>query len=194
MYNFNALLSRMKYLPRWGLMRQSLNEDVAQHTSEVMQIAHTLCGIANKIYNKNLNSENIVLTALYHDMSEILTGDMPTPVKYNDQTLSSAYKLIEEKAINNLLATHNKEVGEFIKPYTNSSLLTDYERKILKSADKLSALIKCIEEEKSGNREFLNAYKSIYKNLVEMDLEEVNYFLENMLPAYTLTLDELAKI
>ncbi len=194
MYNFNALLSRMKYLPRWGLMRQSLNEDVAQHTSEVMLIAHTLCGIANKIYNKNLNGGNIVLTALYHDMSEILTGDMPTPVKYNDETLSSAYKLIEEKATSKLLDTHNPLIKDYIQPYTDNSLLSDYEKKILKAADKLSALIKCIEEEKSGNREFLSAYKSIHTNLVEMNLDEVNYFLENMLPAYILPLDELAKI
>ncbi len=194
MYNFNALLSRMKYLPRWGLMRQSHNEDVAQHTSEVMLIVHTLAGISNKIYNKNLNAENLVLTALYHDMSEILTGDMPTPVKYNDESLSSAYKLIEEKATANLLETHNPLIKDFIEPFACASLLNDYEKKILKAADKLSALIKCIEEEKSGNKEFSSAYKSIYANLTNMNLDEVNYFLENMIPAYNLSLDELAKI
>ncbi len=194
MYNFNALLSRMKYLPRWGLMRQSHSEDVAQHTTEVMLIAHTLCGIADKIFNKEVNGKNVVLTALYHDMSEILTGDMPTPVKYNDKSLSLAYKLIEEKATNKLLDSHHPLLKSYIEPFSSSNLLNEYEKKLLKAADKLSALIKCIEEEKSGNKEFNSAYQSIKKNLDEMHLEEVDYFLENMIPSYSLTLDELAKI
>ena len=194
MYNFNALLSRTKYLNRWSLMRQNNTENVAQHTTEVMFIAHTLCGIANKIYNKNLNYENIVICALYHDISEILTGDMPTPVKYKDAALKNAYKDIEDRAVESLLSTQQEDIKDFIKPYTNTNILTDYEKLILKSSDKLSALIKTIEEINSGNKEFIQAHDSILKSLQESKIEEVDYFIKNMIPSYNLCLDELARI
>ncbi len=194
MYNFNALLSRMKYIPRWGLMRQSLNEDVAQHTSEVMIIAHTLSAIANKIYNKNIDSEKVVLACLYHDMSEILTGDMPTPVKYFDDNIKNTYKQIEQHATSRLLSTLSDELSEEIKPFALQTNLTKEEKKIIKAADKLSALVKCIEELRSGNGEFKSAYASLIKTLEELNLEEVNYFIKNMIPAYSLSLDELCKI
>lgn len=194
MYNFNALFSRTKYIPRWSLMRQSRPEYVAEHTAEVMQLAHTLAEIANAKFNKNVDVQKIVMSALYHDISEILTGDMPTPVKYNDDILKNAYKDMEKKALSRLCDTLDPDIRQNISQFINTDQLSDSEKAILKAADKISALIKCIEEKRSGNSEFLMAQQSIYEHLLAMNLQEVNYFIHNMLPAYELCLDELAKI
>ncbi len=194
MYNFNALLERLKYIPRWSLMRQNTTEDVAQHTTSVMVTAHTLCLLANNKFGNNVNSEKVAMCALYHDVSEILTGDMPTPVKYNNPQIQAAYKDIEANAINKLLETAHPEIREDIRPYMTSSGLNDYEKKLLKGADRLCALIKCIEELQSGNKEFESAYNTTFTALKDMNLPEVDYFMENMLGGFYLCLDELAKI
>lgn len=194
MVNFNALVSRMKYIPRWSLMRQSRVENVAEHTTEVMQIAHTLAIISKENFGKDVNAENIVLCALYHDISEILTGDMPTPVKYNDEILKNAYKDMEKKAVEIMLNTAEKDAFAHLKKYVSGDILSPYEKQILKAADKFSALIKCIEEMQSGNCEFKSAFETTKKALENMNMPEVDYFTENMLAAYYLSLDELAKI
>jgi len=194
MYNFNALLERMKYIPRWSLMRQNVTEDVSQHTTSMMLIAHTLCELANNHFNHPVRSEKVVLCGLYHDVSEILTGDMPTPVKYNNPALQSAYKEMEVRANEKLLETACPDIQDAIKPYMMQSELTDYEKKLLKGADKLSALIKCVEELQSGNKEFESAYKSTVESINSMEMDEVNFFMENMLESFYLCLDELAKI
>ena len=194
MFNFNALLARLKYIPRWSLMRQNVAEDLAQHTADVALTAHTLCLVANNKFSKNVNSEKVTVAALYHDVSEILTGDMPTPVKYNNPQIMSAYKAIESHAVNKLLETSDPAIKENLRPYMTQENLTEYEKKLLKAADKICALTKCMEEMQSGNKEFESAYKSTYQSLVDMNMEEVTYFMENMLGSYRLCLDELAKI
>ena len=194
MFNFNALLARLKYIPRWSLMRQNVAEDLAQHTADVALTAHTLCLIANNKFSKNVNSEKVAVASLYHDVSEILTGDMPTPVKYNNPQIMSAYKAIESHAVNKLLETSDPAIKENLRPYMTQENLTEYEKKLLKAADKICALTKCMEEMQSGNKEFESAYKSTYQSLVDMNMEEVTYFMENMLGSYRLCLDELAKI
>ena len=194
MFNFNALLARLKYIPRWSLMRQNTAEDVAQHTSEVMFTAHTLCMLANSKFGHRVNSEKVIACALYHDVSEILTGDLPTPVKYNNPRIQTAYKEVEKHAVNRLLETADPAVKDELRPYMTQSELTDYEKKLLKGADKLCALTKCIEELQSGNKEFESAYATTVASLKEMHMEEVDYFMENMLAGFSLCLDELAKI
>lgn len=194
MFNFNALLARLKYIPRWSLMRQNVEEDLAQHTSEVALMAHTLCLLANNKFGKSVDCEKVAVAALYHDVSEILTGDMPTPVKYNNPQIMAAYKAVEKHAVNKLLETSHPDIRDSLRPYLTQDSLTEYEKKLLKAADKICALTKCIEELQSGNKEFESAYKTTYQSLVEMDMEEINFFIENMLAGFSLCLDELAKI
>ena len=194
MFNFNALVSRIKYIPRWSLMRQSRQEYLAEHTTEVMQIAHTLAAVANEKFGAGVDEKNIVICGLYHDISEILTGDMPTPVKYNDVVLKRAYKDMEIKATEKMLETVDPAIKATIAPFVKCDMLSAREKQILKAADRFSALIKCMEEMQSGNSEFKLAYQSTKQLLEDMDLPEVKYFMENMLPSYNLCLDELAKI
>lgn len=194
MFNFNALLARLKYIPRWSLMRQNCREDVAQHTSEVAMTAHTLCLLANNKFGKNVDGEKVVVCAVYHDVSEILTGDLPTPVKYSNPRIKSAFKDVEKHAVNSLLETAHPDIKESLRSYMTLANLSDYEKRLLKGADKLCALTKCIEELNGGNKEFESAFNSTYKSLKDMHLEEVDFFMENMLDGYRLCLDELAKI
>ncbi len=194
MFNFNALLARLKYIPRWSLMRQNVEEDLAQHTSEVALIAHTLCLLANNKFGKSVNSEKVTVAALYHDVSEILTGDMPTPVKYNNPQIMTAYKAVEAHAVNKLLETSDPDIKDDLRPYMTQESLTEYEKKLLKGADKICALTKCIEELQSGNKEFESAYKTTYQSLIDMKMEEIDFFMENMLGGFRLCLDDLAKI
>lgn len=194
MFNFNALLARLKYIPRWSLMRQNVEEDLAQHTSDVALIAHTLCLLANNKFGRDVNSERVAVAALYHDVSEILTGDMPTPVKYNNPQIMTAYKAIEAHAVNKLLETADPDIKNSLRPYMTQESLSDYEKQLLKGADKICALTKCIEELQSGNREFESAYKTTYQSLCDMHMDEVDYFMENMLGSFRLCLDDLAKI
>ena len=194
MYNFNALLARLKYIPRWSLMRQSRREDVAQHTTEVIFVAHTLCLLANNMFGKNVSREKVCMCAAYHDVSEILTGDMPTPVKYNNDAIQSAFKNIEKIAVEKLLQTARPQIQQDLSCRLTGSCLTDYEKKILKAADKLCALTKCIEELQSSNSEFSSAFDTINLSLKEMEMPEVDFFMENMLDGYRLCLDELARI
>lgn len=194
MFNFNALLARLKYIPRWSLMRQNVEEDLAQHTSEVALIAHTLCLLANNKFGKSVNSEKVAVAALYHDVSEILTGDMPTPVKYNNPQIMTAYKAVEAHAVNKLLETSDPDIKDDLRPYMTQESLTEYEKRLLKGADKICALTKCIEELQSGNKEFESAYKTTYQSLIDMKMEEIDFFMENMLGGFRLCLDDLAKI
>ena len=194
MFNFNALVSRIKFIPRWSLMRQSRQEYLAEHTTEVMHIAHTLAAVAKEKFGADVDEKNIVLCGLYHDISEILTGDMPTPVKYNDEVLKKAYKDMEAKATDKMIETIDPAVRAHIAPFVKADVLSTREKQILKAADKLSALIKCMEEVSCGNSEFRLALDSTKQSLEQMQLPEVDYFMADMLPSYNLCLDELAKI
>ncbi len=195
-YNFFATISRMKYIERWALMRNSRPENLSEHSLEVSMIAHALCVIGNVRYNKNLNAEKAALIGLYHDASEIITGDMPTPVKYYNEELKNAYKQVEAIADVQLL---HKLPDDLRPAFEDIFKVQDgddekYMRKLVKAADKLSALIKCIEEKNSGNSEFRTAEKSTMKSLEKMkkELPEVNDFMEDFLEPYGKTLDELS--
>nr|MBQ6242721.1 5'-deoxynucleotidase [Lachnospiraceae bacterium] len=193
MYSFFAMLSRMKYIDRWALMRNSRQENISEHSHEVAVLAHALAVIGNKRLGKHLPAERAALLGLYHDSTEILTGDLPTPVKYRDEQIRRAYKHIEGLAAQSLLERLPEDLrGEYeslFDPQEDEAYLW----KLVKAADKLSALIKCMEEEKAGNREFIRAGQGTRKALEEMHLPEVEIFTEEFLPAYALTLDEIGE-
>ncbi len=191
-YAFNAMLARMKYITRWGLMRSTRSENLSEHTAEVSILAHTLCLISNKIYGQSTNGEKVAVAALYHDASEIITGDMPTPVKYKRKELQNAYKALERDAASDLLKLLPEELKADMSAYLHGDNLNEKEKQLLKAADRLSALIKCIEEENSGNKEFAGAKKGQHDALLAMNCPEAEYFLKNMLPCYDMTLDELS--
>ena len=196
-YSYFALLSRMKYINRWALMRNAREENLSEHCLEVAILTHALCIIGNKKWNKNLSVEKAVLRALYHDAAEILTGDMPTPVKYRKEELKTAYKKVEKEAEERLLSTLpqylTEEFGKVFFPEDYATL--SYENKLIKAADKLSALIKCEEELRAGNQEFSTAAMSTRKKVEEMaeELPELKCFMEDFLPEYGKTLDELTE-
>ena len=189
--HFYAFLSRMKYINRWALMRNTSEETLSQHSHEVAAVAYALCVIGNRRYGRQYNAERAALLGLYHDMPEILTGDMPTPVKYFNPEIKEAYKKVEDSASEKLLGTLPDDLREdfcflFYKKDEDAALW-----KIVKAADKLSALIKCIEERKAGNLEFAKAEQSTRESILAMALPEAQDFIEEFLPGYELTLDQL---
>ena len=189
MSNFFSMIFRMKYINRWGLMRNSFNENLSGHSFEVALIAHALAVISNKRLNIAVDADKIAVIALYHDAPEIITGDLPTPIKYHDEKIKHAYKIVEKDAAKRLLELLPDDIKqEYEKLLTPD--ITDYEQDIIKAADKIAALIKCIEEEVIGNREFINAKKAQLKFLNEMNCESANIFLEEFLPGFEKTLDE----
>lgn len=194
-YNFFAAISRMKYIERWSLMRNSRPENLSEHGMEVAMIAHALCTIANVRFGRNLDTGKAALIGIYHDASEIITGDMPTPVKYYSEDIKSAYKKVERVAEDRLLEKLPEDLKPAYQEIFNGDNTDDdiYMRRLVKAADKISALIKCIEEEKSGNGEFAKAKESIEQIVTDMgqELPEVKVFTEEFLPPYGRTLDEL---
>lgn len=194
-YNFFATISRMKYIERWALMRNSRNENLSEHSLEVAMIAHALCVIGNIRYDKELDAEKAALVGLYHDSSEIITGDMPTPVKYYNPEIKEAYKQVETIAEFKLLEKLPSDLRPAFEAIykSNNTQSEKYMRKLVKAADKISAYIKCIEEEKAGNTEFATAKKTIETTLEKLreELPEVDDFIKEFLPAYGKTLDEL---
>ncbi len=195
-YNFFATISRMKYIDRWALMRNSRNENLSEHSLEVAMIAHALCVIGNARYERNLNADRAALIGLYHDSSEIITGDMPTPVKYYNPEIKDAYKQVEKIAEYKLLEKLPSDLRPaFEEIYkSNNSAEDKYMRRLVKAADKLSAYIKCIEEEKAGNTEFSTAKESVGKAIEKLrtELPEVDDVVKEFLPPYGKTLDELS--
>lgn len=171
-------------------MRNTTAEDVAQHTTQVAMLAHALCVIENKLYGGNYDSEKAAVLALYHESAEVVTGDLPTPVKYYDTDINRAYKNIEHRAEQKLLDTLPAELkdafAEYVQPDRKSA-----EIKIVKRADKLSALIKCVEELAVGNKEFEKAYEATVKELKSAEEKSVGYFLDVFIPAYSMSLDYL---
>lgn len=189
-YSFFAMLSRMKYINRWGLMNNTKNENISEHSLQVAILAHALVLIQNKYYGTNLNAERAALLGMFHDVTEIITGDMPTPIKYHNEKISSAYKEVETAAKDAIVS---KLPDEFKDEYDK---ILDFEAQepqlypFVKAADKLSALIKCIEELRLGNKEFEKAKTSIEKSLSESKIEALKIFTDKYLPAFYLTLDE----
>lgn len=190
-YSFNALLSRMKFIHRWSLMHSARPETLAEHTTDTAILAHTLALIAQEVTGTPVRPEVIAVAALYHDAAEIVTGDVPTPVKYKNERILSAYRALEAESEELLLNQLPPALRPPMAGYITGRALSEAEGRILKAADRLSALIKCIEEVQAGNREFTAALQEQKAALTEMHCPEVDYFLERMLPCYTQNLDEL---
>ena len=188
--HFYAMLSRMKYINRWGLMRNTRNENPCEHSLEVAFIAHALGIINNEVYGGNINAERLAILGMYHDVTEIITGDMPTPVKYYNPVIRNAYKEVEKVAGKQMLSGLSPEIRD---RYESVLIETEEEKelwKYVKAADKISAYIKCLEERKTGNMDFADAEQTIYKAITDMHMDEVDYFMKEYIPAYMLTLDE----
>lgn len=187
---FFAVISRMKYIDRWALMRNTISENISEHSLETAFIAHALALLRNRRFGGNVNTERCALLAMYHDTTEIITGDLPTPVKYYNPEIRSVYAEIENVAAERLLS------------YLPDDLRADYEPlfvpdeqdkeiwKLVKAADKISALIKCIEERKMGNDDFSSAEKSTLESIHALEIPEAEMFIDEFLPAFGLTLDD----
>lgn len=186
------MISRMKFINRWGLMRNTITENIAEHSFETAVIAHGLAVIGNTYFGKNIDSDKIAVMAMFHDTSEIITGDMPTPVKYFEPGIEEAYKKVESAAVQKLLKALPDEMrdcyGEIYDENENNKELYKY----VKAADKISALIKCIEERNMGNTDFESAEETTLNSLKSMKMEEADYFIDKFLPLYSNTLDEQA--
>lgn len=191
--NFFAMVNRMKLIDRWALMRNTSKENIAEHSHSVAVIAHALALIGNKKFGKNYDAAKAALLALYHDTTEVITGDMPTPVKYYNDDIKNVYKDIEHIAGERLLHMLPDEFREDYRPFFEAEEADRELWALVKAADKISALIKCIEEHRMGNLEFETALKAQEQKIAEIDLPEVKYFSEHFLPAYYLTLDEHTK-
>ena len=186
---FYAFLSRMRYITRWGLMRNTFSENIAEHSHQVAVLAHSLALIRRDILGLEADPERCATAALYHDASEILTGDLPTPIKYYNPAIKAAYKQVERLSGEKLLAMLPPELRPSMEDYIFET--DPVSPDIVKAADKLSAHIKCIEELKAGNLEFESAAAQTRRALQSMDLPELNWFMEHCLESFKLNLDEL---
>ena len=186
---FFPMISRMRYINRWGLMRNTRLENIQEHSHMVAVLAHARAVIQNKYFGGRTDPGQVAVAALYHDASEILTGDMPTPIKDDNPDIQTAYKQVEDVAADQLLSMLPEELRDDYDPYIRES---DPElTRFVKAADKLSAHIKCLEELKASNHEFILAARQTRQALDEMDMPELRYFIEHFLDSFTLTLDEL---
>ena len=188
---FFAMVSRMKYINRWALMRNEHSENLSEHSFEVAVIAHALAVIKNKRFGSDINGERAALMGLFHDAPETLTGDMPTPVKYYSEEVRNAYKTVEENACKSLVAMLPEDFRSEFAPLLIPREEDDELWKLVKAADKISALIKCLEERKAGNSEFVKAGEGIKESIEKLDMPEAKVFIKEFLPAFELTLDEL---
>ena len=191
--DFFAFISRMKYIARWSLMRSTVQENIQEHSHMVAVLAHALGLIRRDVFGRPCDPERLAAVALYHDAPEILTGDLPTPIKYHSASIKNAYDEVETVAVEKLLA----ELPDALQP-AYRALLTAPRRPdeyaLVKAADRLAAYIKCVEERKAGNLEFSSAELSSRKKLDAMELPELAYFLEHFMPGFEKNLDELGTL
>lgn len=198
-YSFYAMLDRMQYIGRWGLMRNNRTENLKEHSMDVALVAHALATIRNRICptgRQPIDALQVMGVALLHDAAEIITGDLPTPIKYYSPEITEAYKKVEGRATDTLLALLPDKLREDYRnlfcPDKNNPRNEEISR-LVKAADKISAYIKCITEENSGNHEFVSAKDAIYRTIMGIDLPEVDYFMQHFLPAYGKTLDQISQ-
>lgn len=190
MYKFFAFLNRMKYIKRWSLMRSIREENIMEHSHQVAVIAHALGLINNKIFGGSVDVNKVVMLAQYHEAGEVITGDLPTPIKYFNPEIKTAYKDLEKQASMRLLKMLPDELKEEYEKFVLPDVETE-EYKLVKYADRLAAYLKCVEETRAGNAEFKKAQKSIGDELKKCGSKEVQYYLKEFAPAFELTLDEL---
>ena len=191
-YNFFAFVNRMKYIQRWSLMRNATTDNLQEHSLQTAMIAHMLVLIDNKRFGGKLDAEKAAVFALYHDAAETVTGDMPTPVKYFDDNMRTTYGKIEEMANEKLIAKLPDEFKDDFRNILEFEEISPEYKPFIKAADKISAYLKCIEEEKFGNKEFIGAKESILKYINNMNLKAADYFVENFVGAFEKTLDEIS--
>ena len=189
--SFFPMIARMRYINRWGLMRNTQPENIQEHSHQVAVLAHALAVIQNRYFGGQVDPGAVAVAALYHDASEILTGDMPTPIKYDNPDIQSAYQAVEATAEQKLLSMLPEDLrGEFEAAVT---IPDPQVRALVKAADKLSAYLKCVEERKAGNAEFRSAEEQTYAALRDNPLPALDYFMDRFLPGFQLTLDELQR-
>ena len=189
--SFFPMIARMRYINRWGLMRNTQPENIQEHSHQVAVLAHALAVIQNRYFGGQVDPGAVAVAALYHDASESLTGDMPTPIKYDNPDIQSAYKAVEATAEQKLLSMLPEDLrGEFEAAVT---IPDPQVRALVKAADKLSAYLKCVEERKAGNAEFRSAEEQTYAALRDNPLPALDYFMDRFLPGFQLTLDELQR-
>lgn len=195
--HFFAMISRMRYINRWGLMRNTLPENISEHSLQVAMIAHALAVIRNRYYGAGrpaVEPGQVSILAMYHDAGEILTGDLPTPVKYFNPAIRDAYQAVESVATARLLSMLPPDLAGDFRPILEPDRqdpVIDESMRLIKAADRISAYLKCVEEGKAGNREFQNAGQSTLAKIESMDLPEVRHFMRDFVPSFSLTLDEL---
>ncbi|MGM0571630.1 5'-deoxynucleotidase [Marinobacter sp.] len=189
--HFFAYIGRLRWIRRWGLMRNAIEENVATHSWEVATLAHALAVIRNRHFDGRVNPETVATAALYHDATEVITGDMPTPVKYHSKVMREAFRDIEHKASDELLALLPESLQTDFAPYIQEARWQPDVAELVKAADRLSALLKCEAEIQAGNREFEPAAQQIRERLEQEALPEVRYFLEVFAPGYSQPLDHL---
>ena len=191
MYNFFAYMARMKLIKRWSLMKSVNQENIAEHSAQVAQIAHAIALIKNRMFDGNVNADRVATLALYHETSEVITGDLPTPIKYYNTEIRKAYKEIESIANERLLTMLPEEIrGDYRELIVEDA--DSYECTLVKAADKISAYVKCIEEMRSGNKEFAKAEKSLKKAVEKYYVyPEIKYFCDTFIDSFKKTLDEL---
>ncbi|MBE7007655.1 MAG: 5'-deoxynucleotidase [Ruminococcaceae bacterium] len=187
--HFFAYISRMRYIPRWALMRNSFSENVQEHSHMVAVLAHALAVIRNEVFGGSVDAGQVAVYALYHDATEIITGDMPTPIKYYNPEIKASYRKVESVAADKLISLLPHELRASYRPLLRGE---DAEmHRLVKAADKLSAHIKCLEEIKAGNMEFKRAAEQTRTALEEMKLPELDWFMEHCMDSFSMTLDEL---
>lgn len=190
---FFAVLSRMKYINRWSLMRNTITENISEHSLETAFIAHALALIRNVRFGGNVNAERCALLAMYHDATEIITGDLPTPIKYYNKQIRSVYEEIEDNATEQLLSYLPEDMRELYRPLFGKTEEEAELWTLVKCADKLSALIKCMEERQMGNFDFSSAEESTLNAVKALGVPEAQVFLDEFIPAFNLTLDDQTK-
>lgn len=190
-YHFFAMVSRMKYIDRWALMRNTRQENITEHAHEVAVIAHALAVLRNRRFGGRADEARTALLGLYHDLPETLTGDLPTPVKYHNREIRSAYQAVEAAACTRLMKLLPEDLRPAYEPLFFPNEADAQLWPLVKAADKISALAKCMEEEQAGNREFAHAKDALLAAVHAMGLPEAECFLAEFLPGYALTLDEL---
>ncbi len=191
MSHFFAYVSRMKFIQRWGLMRNTLPENIQEHSLQVAMVAHMLATIRNRVFGGNVDAERVALLAMYHDCSEVITGDLATPIKCFNPDIRQAYKQIEQVAAERIFKMLPDELADDYRPLFFPEPDEKELWKIVKAADKICAYLKCLEELQAGNNGFLKAERSIMASLMKTNMQEVTYFVEKFSPSFSLTLDEL---
>lgn len=192
--HFLAYLYRLQYIERWSLMRNTTAENVAEHSYHVALIAHALGSIAREIFNRDINPDEAVTYALFHDATEVFTGDIPTPVKHHNPRILANFREIEALAADRLLATVPAELQDSYRPLLSRKPANPELEKLLKAADLLDAYLKCISEMSAGNREFATARRQSEAKLRKLDMPEVEWFLTHLAPGFERTIDELAEL